>query len=161
MTVLENVCFPLQEFTKMPQDTIREIALYKLSLAKFPLDLVHLYPAELSGGMIKRAALARAIVLDAQILFLDEPTAGLDPQSAASLDELVLHLKELLGLTIVIITHDVDTLWRVTDRVAFLGEKRVLAVDTMQQLCAHSHPLLQAYFSGPRGRIAALEHRDL
>lgn len=160
MTVLENVCFPLREFTKLSLAMVQEIALYKLSLAKFPLDLVHLYPAELSGGMIKRVALARAIVQDAEILFLDEPTAGLDPTSAAGLDELVLHLKKLLGLTIVVITHDVDTLWRVTDRVAFLGEKRVLAIDTMQNLHTNPHPLLQAYFSGPRGRAATPKGED-
>jgi len=159
LTVLENVSFPLQEFTQLRPSLIREIALYKLSMVKFPLDLADLYLSELSGGMIKRAALARAIALDAQILFLDEPTAGLDPESAASLDELILHLKNLLKLTVIIITHDIDTLWRVTDRVAFIGEKRVLAIDSIDKLCMSSHPLLQAYFTGPRGRVAALQHK--
>jgi phospholipid/cholesterol/gamma-HCH transport system ATP-binding protein len=150
MTVLENVSFPLKEYTQMSPKLIEEIALYKLAMTNFPLNLVHLYPSELSGGMVKRAALARAIVQDAEILFLDEPTAGLDPESAAILDELILSLKKWLGLTIVVITHDRDTLWNVTDRVAFLGEKRVILVDTMEQLQLEKHPLVQSYFSVER-----------
>lgn len=161
MSVLENVCFPLIEFTHLDPETSREIALYQLALTKFPLDLVDLYPAVLSGGMMKRAALARAIVLNPEILFLDEPTAGLDPQTANNLDLLLLHLRDSLGLTIIMITHDVDTLWRITDRVAFLGEKRVLAIDTIQQLSIHPHPELQAYFAGPRGKIGTVVPQDI
>ena len=155
LTVLENVCFPLKEFTDLSDALIQEVGLYKLSMANFPLESVNCYPSELSGGMVKRAALARAIVQDAEILFLDEPTAGLDPESAAALDSLILSLKHSLELTIVIVTHDLDTLWRVTDRVAFLGEKKVLAVDNMHNLSNHEHPMLKAYFSGPRGRAAS------
>ena len=110
------------------------------------------YPAQLSGGMRKRAALARALALDPELLFLDEPTAGLDPRSAAELDHLVLQLRQSLGLTFVIVTHDLDTLWKVPDKIVFLGEGRVLAATTMQQLMQHSHPAIRTYFSGRTGR---------
>ncbi|MGE3921114.1 MAG: ABC transporter ATP-binding protein [Gammaproteobacteria bacterium] len=123
LTTLENVMFPLQEKTGLPQNSIVELAKLKLNLVGFPLDSIHKYPAELSGGMQKRAGLARAIALDPELLFLDEPTTGLDPEGATSLDELVISLKNDLGLTIVIVTHDLDTLWSVADRVAVIGEK--------------------------------------
>lgn len=151
-TVLQNVCFPLVELTKLPQHLIEEIAMVKISMAQFPLDAVHKFPSELSGGMLKRAALARAIVMDPDILFLDEPTAGLDPNSASRLDDLVKNLQESLNLTIVIVTHDLDTLWRVTDRVAFLGEKKALAVESMQALVNNTHPEIVNYFNNPRAR---------
>ena len=162
LTVLENICFPLREFTQLSDALIKEVALLKLKMANFPLDLAHLYPAELSGGMLKRAALARAIAQDAKLLFLDEPTAGLDPETAGALDELVKRLRDYLGLTIVIVTHDLDTLWQITDRVAFLGEKRVLAVDTIKKLSTSTHPLLKAYFQGPRARSAkaTYQHKE-
>lgn len=156
LTVLENVSFPLQEFTKLSQSMIEDIAMLKMSMSRFPLDSVQKYPSELSGGMLKRAALARAIVMDPEILFLDEPTAGLDPISAGALDELVLDLQSSLGLTIVIVTHDMDTLWSVTDRVAFLGEKKVIQVDPMETLSKSEHPLVKKYFTGPRARNAQL-----
>jgi phospholipid/cholesterol/gamma-HCH transport system ATP-binding protein len=105
--------------------------------------------------MLKRAAVARALALDPEILFLDEPTAGLDPQSASAFDDLVIQLKESLGLTVVLVTHDLDTLWRVTDRVAFLAEKKVVALAPIAELSAFPHPEVRAYFSGPRGRTAA------
>lgn len=155
LTVLENVAFPLQEYTHLSQATIRAIAALKLALVGLPQQAAHKFPSELSGGMLKRAALARALALDPELLFLDEPTAGLDPQSASGLDELVLQLKETLGLTLVIVTHDLDTLWQITDRVAFLGEGKVLAIDTMQKLAVMPHPLIQAYFSGKRAQAAA------
>lgn len=156
LTVLENVCFPLRTFTKLPSAIQEQIALLKIALAGLPLSTASKYPAELSGGMQKRAALARAIALDPELLFLDEPTAGLDPQSAEGLDDLVLHLRKNLGLTVVVITHDLDTIERVTDRVAFLGEGKVLAALPLTQLMEQQHPLIKAYFSGPRGQ----RHKD-
>jgi phospholipid/cholesterol/gamma-HCH transport system ATP-binding protein len=152
LTVLQNTAFPLHEHTTLDEKTIQELALLKILSAGLPIEAAHKYPNELSGGMEKRAALARAIVLDPELLFLDEPTAGLDPLAAAALDELVLNLKNLLGLTIVMVTHDLDSLWRVADRVAFLGEGRVLAVEPLTELIANKHPLIQEYFSGARGR---------
>ncbi len=151
-TVLQNVCFPLLELTHLPPKLIEEIAMVKISMAQFPLEAIHKFPSELSGGMLKRAALARAIVMDPDILFLDEPTAGLDPSSASRLDDLVKSLQESLNLTIVIVTHDLDTLWRVTDRVAFLGEKKALAVESMQALVNNTHPEIVNYFNNPRAK---------
>jgi phospholipid/cholesterol/gamma-HCH transport system ATP-binding protein len=150
LTVLDNTCFPLRELTDLPESLIQEIAMLKISMAEFPLDSVYKYPSELSGGMLKRAALARAIVMDPKILFLDEPTAGLDPNAASKLDDLINRLQKSLHLTILVVTHDLDTLWRVADRVAFLGDKRVLAVDSMQALLRHSAPLIVEYFSNSR-----------
>lgn len=150
LTVLDNTCFPLRELTDLPESLIREIAMLKISMAEFPLDSVYKYPSELSGGMLKRAALARAIVMDPKILFLDEPTAGLDPNAASKLDDLINRLQKSLHLTILVVTHDLDTLWRVADRVAFLGDKRVVAVDTMQALLRHTNPLIVEYFSNSR-----------
>lgn len=154
LTVLENVAFPLTEHTTLDPKTINQLALLKIVMAELPASAAYKYPSELSGGMEKRAALARAIVMDPELLFLDEPTAGLDPHAAAGLDELVLNLKKNLGLTIVLVTHDLDTLWTVTDRVAFLGEGKVLAVAPMAELVKDSHPEIKEFFSGPRGRVA-------
>lgn len=154
LTVLENVAVPLREHTRLSDGLIRELAAIKIGLAGFPADSLSKYPNELSGGMRKRAALARAIAMDPELLFLDEPTAGLDPVSASGFDDLVRHLRELLGLTIVIVTHDLDSLWRVTDRVAVLGHGRVLGVGTMEELSASADPLIHEYFFGPRGRAA-------
>ena len=150
LSVLENVVFVLKELTALPKDIIETIAYMKIKMAQFPLDSVHKYPSELSGGMLKRAALARAIVMDPELLFLDEPTTGLDPISAASLDSLVVDLQKSLGLTIVLVTHDPDTLWTAVDRVAFLGDKRVLAVKPMAELVKDPNPLIQAYFASAR-----------
>lgn len=160
LTVLENTSFPLVEHTSLNRRMIRELALLKIVLTGLPVDSAIKYPAELSGGMQKRAALSRAIVLDPELVFLDEPTAGLDPESAAGLDDLILSLKKTMGLTVVIITHDVDTLWKVTDRVAFLGEGKVLCVDKMANLVKNPHPLIQKFFSGPRGRTAESIYND-
>ncbi len=154
LTVAENVALPLREHTDLTDLEIRELAYIKIGLAGLPADAAHKYPRELSGGLRKRAALARAIALDPELLLLDEPSAGLDPLAASSLDELVLSLKELLKLTIIIVTHDLDLLWRVTDRVAILGEGRVLGEGTMTALSASTHPLVREYFHGPRGRAA-------
>ncbi len=155
LTVQENVAFPMQLHTDLPQNFINELALLKIALVGLPVNSAANYPAELSGGMIKRAAVARAIALDPKLLFLDEPTAGLDPLGASALDELILNLKKSLKLTIVLITHDLDTLWRVTDRVAVIGDKKVLQVGTMQELYHSDIPLIKNYFSGPRARAAA------
>jgi phospholipid/cholesterol/gamma-HCH transport system ATP-binding protein len=154
LTVQENTAFPLREHTDLDEKTINQLATLKILLAGLPLDAANKYPAELSGGMQKRAGIARAIVLDPELLFLDEPTSGLDPDSAGAFDELILNLQKTMGLTIVMVTHDLDSLWRVTNRVAFLGEGKVLCVDSMPTLIKNSHPLIQDFFKGPRGRTA-------
>ncbi len=154
LTVSENVGLPLREHTSLGDQLIDEIAAVKIALTGLPASAGRKYPAELSGGMRKRAALARAIALDPKLLFLDEPTAGLDPLSAAGFDELVRHLKELLGFTIFMVTHDLDLLWRVADRVAFMVAGRIAGVGTMQELSTSQEPLIREYFDGPRGRGA-------
>lgn len=155
LTVLENICFVLKELAQLDEKLMLDVAMTKAALANFPADAVHKYPSELSGGMIKRAALARAIALDPELLLLDEPTSGLDPQASNSLDELVVALRDALDLTIVLVTHDVDTLWQATDRVAFLGDKQVLACEPMAKLAKNPHPLIQAYFNNPRTHAAS------
>ena len=154
LSVTENVAVPLREHTALSESLIQEIAVLKIAFTGFPLASITKYPNELSGGMRRRAGLARAIALDPELLFLDEPTSGLDPISAAGFDELVQHLKEWLKLTIVIITHDLDSLWRIADRVAVLGNGKVLGVGTMEELSHSADPLLHEYFHGPRGRAA-------
>lgn len=146
LTVLENTAFPLQEHTALDNETIRKLALLKIVLAGLPIEAATKYPAELSGGMQKRAALARAIVLDPELIFLDEPTAGLDPNNVAAFDQLILNLQSTMGLTIVIISHDIDSLRRVTNRVAFLGEGKVLSVEPLAKLIKNPHPLIQDFF---------------
>lgn len=155
LSVRENVALPLQEHTALPARLIDELARLKIALAGLPADAADKLPDQLSGGMIKRAAVARALALDPELLLLDEPTAGLDPLGAAAFDELVLELRAALGLTVLIVTHDLDTLWRVTDRVAFLGERRVLACAPVAELARAVHPQIHAYFAGPRARAAA------
>jgi phospholipid/cholesterol/gamma-HCH transport system ATP-binding protein len=154
LTLLENVLFPLKEYTRLPAATRNQLAVLKILLTGLEAEAANKYPAELSGGMQKRGALARAIALDPELLFLDEPTAGLDPNSAGDLDQLILKLHDSLGLTIVIVTHDLDTLWTVTDRVVFLGEGKVLAAAPMAELMHLEHPLIHDYFSGPRAQFA-------
>ena len=122
LTLLENVIFPLKEHTNLSDANNQDLALLKILMAGLPIEAAAKYPAELSGGMQKRGGLARAIVLDPELVFLDEPTAGLDPNTAAGFDELILNLQSTMGLTIVMVTHDLDSLWKVTNRVAFLGE---------------------------------------
>lgn len=140
LTVKQNVAVPLQEHTDLPARLIDELALLKIALAGLAPDAASLYPRELSGGMSKRAAVARALALDPEILFLDEPTAGLDPVSAEAFDALIVQLKSSLDLTVVLVTHDLDTLWRVTDRVAFLAAKRVAACAPIADLPATRTP---------------------
>ncbi|MEZ5582457.1 MAG: ATP-binding cassette domain-containing protein [Candidatus Competibacteraceae bacterium] len=156
LTIRENVAVPLLEHTHLPRATVNAIAELKIALAGLPAYAADNYPAELSGGMIKRAALARALALDPDLLFLDEPSAGLDPVSANALDELILQLKDSLGLTVVMVTHDLDSLWRVTDRVAFIGERRIIGYASMAALTQSEHPLIQQYLGGPRGRAARM-----
>lgn len=150
LTVLENIALPIKEHAQLSAGLIQELAQLKLQLVGLPADAAARYPDELSGGMTKRAAVARALALDPELLFLDEPTSGLDPVGAAAFDELILELKHLLSLTVVMVTHDPDSLWRTADRVAFLGEGRVLALDTITAVAANPHPEIQRYFSGPR-----------
>ncbi len=154
LTLLENVLFPLQEYTPFPPDLQKDLAMIKITQTGLEPEAAYKYPAELSGGMQKRGALARAIVLDPELLFLDEPTAGLDPNSANDLDQLVLKLRNYFGFTIVIVTHDLNTLWTVPDRVMFLGDGRVLAAMSMTELVKQTHPLIASYFSGERAQWA-------
>ena len=151
LTVRHNVGLPLREHSDLDAALIDQIAESKLALTGLPADAGLKRPAELSGGMLKRAALARAIALDPELLFLDEPTSGLDPASSAGVDELILHTHTLFGPTMVIVTHDLDLLWQVCDRVAVLGEGRVLALGTMAELSSHAHPIVGAYFTERRG----------
>ncbi|MDF1759510.1 MAG: ATP-binding cassette domain-containing protein [Coxiellaceae bacterium] len=150
LTVLENVMFPLKVFTQLDEHARTEIALLKLVMTGLPADAADRYPSELSGGMKKRAALARALARDPELLLLDEPTSGLDPKSASDFDELILKLKNSLKLTIVMVSHDPTSLWDVADKVAFMGEGRVLAMEPMQQLVKKRHPKIREYFSSPR-----------
>jgi phospholipid/cholesterol/gamma-HCH transport system ATP-binding protein len=161
LNVLENTSFPLHEHTHLAKETIEELALLKILFAGLPPEAGAKYPAELSGGMQKRAGLARAIVLDPELLFLDEPTSGLDPESAAAFDELIQDLQATLDLTIVMVTHDLDSLWKVANRVAFLGEGKVLCVDEVAKVAANPHPMIQQFFHGPRGRVAEKIYKDV
>ncbi|MBI4523988.1 MAG: ATP-binding cassette domain-containing protein [Deltaproteobacteria bacterium] len=154
LTVAENVAVPLVEHTRLSRRLIRDIAAVKVGLAGFPRASVSKYPNELSGGMRRRAALARALALDPELLFLDEPTAGLDPVSAAGFDDLIRELKQLLRLTIVVVTHDLDSLWQITDRVAVLGNGKIVGIGTMDELSRSEDPIVREYFFGPRGRAA-------
>ena len=155
LTVAENVEVPLREFYPEIGDQLRhEIARFKVMLSGLPADAAAKYPSELSGGMRKRAGLARALALDPELLFLDEPTAGLDPIGAAAFDALTKELQETLGLTVFLITHDLDTLHEICDRVAVIADKQVIAVGTIPELLALDHPWIQEYFNGPRGRAA-------
>lgn len=155
LTVAENVQLPLREFYgKIDQGLLDEIAAYKVVMTGLPAEAGPKFPAELSGGMRKRAGLARALALDPELLFLDEPTAGLDPIGAAAFDDLTKSLQRTMGLTVFLITHDLDTLYAICDRVAVLADKRVIAVGTIDELLALDHPWIQEYFNGPRGRAA-------
>ena len=155
LTVAENVQVPLREYyPNLDQQLLDEIAAYKVVMAGLSPDAGPKYPAELSGGMKKRAGLARALALDPMLLFLDEPTAGLDPIGAAAFDELTKSLQKTLGLTVFLITHDLDTLYAICDRIAVLADNKVIAVGTIPELLALDHPWIQEYFNGPRGRAA-------
>jgi phospholipid/cholesterol/gamma-HCH transport system ATP-binding protein len=156
LTVAENVEVPIREyFPYIEEQLLDEIASYKIAMSGLPANAGPKFPSELSGGMIKRAGLARALALDPELLFLDEPTAGLDPIAAAGFDELIKALQRKLGLTVFLITHDLDTLYAICDRVAVLADRKVIAVGTIPELLALDHPWIQEYFNGPRGRAAA------
>jgi phospholipid/cholesterol/gamma-HCH transport system ATP-binding protein len=157
LTVLQNVQFPMIEHLQLPAAALAELAMLKIRLVGLPADAADKYPAQLSGGMVKRAALARALALDPQLLFLDEPTSGLDPISAAAFDELVRHLHQQLRLTVVMITHDLDTIFYNCNRVGVIVDRR-MEEDTLARIVDYPHPWIQAYFHGERAR--AREHRD-
>lgn len=147
MTVLENVQFPMQEFTALEPELIQELALLKVALVGLAPDAAVKYPSQLSGGMQRRAAAARAIAMDPELLFLDEPTTGLDPHSARLFDELIVFLKKALNLTIVMVSHDIESLKRTTDRVAFVGDGQILSVEPIDILMKNDHPLIAEYFN--------------
>jgi len=154
LTVIENIALPLIEHADLPRADAEHLARVKLALAGLPPEAGDKYPSELSGGMVKRAALARALALDPALLFLDEPTAGLDPIGAAAFDQLLLTLRASLGLTVFMVTHDLDTIYTTCDRVAVLSRKRVLVAGPLQQVAATDDPWVRDYFHGPRGRAA-------
>ncbi|MDI1326044.1 MAG: ATP-binding cassette domain-containing protein [Brevundimonas sp.] len=154
LSVIENVASPLVEHTRLPKNVIRELAEMKIAMVGLRPDSHHLKPAELSGGMRKRVGLARALALDPELLFLDEPTAGLDPIGAAAFDDLIRRLADDLGLTVFMITHDLDSLYAITDKVAVVADKRIVAKATVQELERSDHPWIKEYFLGPRGRAA-------
>ena len=160
LTTSENVALPLREHTGLNDELIKEIAALKLAMAGLEPEAGRQYPSELSGGMLKRASLARALALDPELLFLDEPTAGLDPESAGGVDNLVRRLRDLFGLTIVMVTHDLDLLWQVSDRVAVLAEGKFQGIGSMTELSQMEHPSIRRFFDGPRGRAAQLQSRN-
>lgn len=147
MTVLENIMFPMREFTDLNDDFIRPLAMLKIKMVGLPKEAAGKYPAELSGGMQRRAAAARAIAMDPELLFLDEPTTGLDPLGARKFDQLILFLRDALQLTIVMISHDMESLKNATDRIAFVGEGKILAVAPFDELIKNPHPAIAEYFS--------------
>ncbi|MDF1827053.1 MAG: ATP-binding cassette domain-containing protein [Legionellaceae bacterium] len=147
MSVLENIMFPMQELANLPEEFIKQLALIKLVLVGLPPHAAYKLPSELSGGMQRRAAAARAIAMDPELLFLDEPTSGLDPLGAKQFDELILFLRRALNLTVVIVSHDIDSLSRTANRVAFVGEGKILAIDPIDKLMKNKHPLISKYFS--------------
>jgi phospholipid/cholesterol/gamma-HCH transport system ATP-binding protein len=155
LTVAENVEVPLREFyPRLSEKLLDEIAAYKIVMSGLSADAGPKFPAELSGGMRKRAGIARALALDPELLFLDEPTAGLDPIGAAAFDQLIVELRDRLDLTVLLITHDLDTLYAICDRVAVIADRKVIAIGTIPELLALDHEWIQEYFRGPRGRAA-------
>ena len=154
LTVAQNIQVALKEHLRMPQKLMDEIAALKIGLVGLPPEAGPKYPSELSGGMRKRAGLARALALDPEIVFLDEPTAGLDPIGASAFDELIKNLQATLGLTVFMVTHDLDSLYAICDRIAVLAEKKVLVTGTIAEMMTQEHPWIREYFHGPRGRAA-------
>ena len=154
LTVRENIMVPLREHTNLSVKLMRELADMKVHMVGLPPKAATLYPSDLSGGMKKRAGLARSLALDPEILFLDEPTAGLDPVGANAFDELILGLREAMDLTVLLITHDLDTLYTTCDRVAVLVDKRIAIADSLHKVQEYDHPWVQEYFGGPRSRAA-------
>ncbi len=152
LTVKENIQVPMREYLDLPMEMMDELALMKIRMVGLAADAADKYPSELSGGMIKRAALARALALDPDLVFLDEPTSGLDPIGATEFDELIAKLRDTLGLTVYMVTHDLDSLFSVCDRIAVLGQKRVLVEGTVEDMLACDDPWVQSYFRGKRAR---------
>lgn len=152
LTVMENVQVPMREYLDLPKPLMDELAMLKIELVGLPRDAGPKFPSELSGGMIKRAALARALALDPDLVFLDEPTSGLDPIGAADFDELVIKLRDTLGLTVYMVTHDLDSLFTACDRIAVLGNRRVLVEGTVQDMLKSEEPWVKSYFRGKRAR---------
>ncbi len=155
LTVRENVGAPLIEHTQLPSKTIDDLARVKIAMSGLPPSAAELFPGELSGGMQKRAGVARALAIDPELLMMDEPTSGLDPLVAAQIDELVATLTKALGVTVLLITHDLDTLYAICDRVAVLADKKVAAIGPVSELRRSDHPWIKDYFAGPRGEAAA------
>jgi phospholipid/cholesterol/gamma-HCH transport system ATP-binding protein len=153
LTALQNVQFPIREYLKLSPRLIEEIALAKLEMVGLDAGVRGKYPSELSGGMVKRVALARALALDPDIVFLDEPTSGLDPIGAAEFDALIRTLQRTLGLSVFMVTHDLDSLHTVCDRIAVLSEGRIIATGPIEAMLASEHPWLKSYFRGKRGRL--------
>ncbi len=158
LTVAQNIRVPFKEHAKLPPKLVGDLIRVKISMVGLTQEAGAKYPSELSGGMRKRAALARALALDPEILFLDEPTAGLDPIAAAAFDSLIRDLQRSLNLTVVLVTHDLDTLAAIADRIAVLVDRRII-LGTMDSLLAEQDPWIREYFHGPRGRAAVLAHR--
>jgi phospholipid/cholesterol/gamma-HCH transport system ATP-binding protein len=155
LTALQNVQFPMREYLKLSPRLMEEIAVAKLEMVGLGADVRGKFPAELSGGMVKRVALARALALDPDIVFLDEPTSGLDPIGAAEFDQLIRTLQRTLGLSVFMVTHDLDSLHAVCDRIAVLSEGKVIAAGSIETMLASEHPWLKSYFQGSRGRQIA------
>jgi phospholipid/cholesterol/gamma-HCH transport system ATP-binding protein len=156
LTVKQNIQFPIREYLKLSDRLLDEIAYAKLEMVGLPADAGDKFPAELSGGMTKRVALARALALDPEIVFLDEPTSGLDPIGAGDFDELIRTLQRTLGLTVFMVTHDLDSLHHICDRIAVLADRKVIAAGPMAMMLASEHPWMKAYFRGKRARVAGL-----
>jgi phospholipid/cholesterol/gamma-HCH transport system ATP-binding protein len=158
LTVSQNVQTPLREFHDISHGLRCDLACLKISMVGLQPEAANKYPSELSGGMRKRAGLARALILDPDLVFLDEPTAGLDPVGAAAFDGLIRELQEVLGLTVFLVTHDLDTLAAICDRIAVLAENRIYAIGTLEEMMALDHPWIHEYFHGPRARAALDDH---
>lgn len=159
LNVMQNVQLPMVEHLEQTNEERDEIALKKIEMVGLPREAAKKYPSQLSGGMIKRAALARALALDPKLLFLDEPTSGLDPISAAAFDELLVSLRDKLGLTVVMITHDLDTIFRTCNRVGVIVDKR-MEIDTLEGIVNHTHPWIRDYFHGERARARLAARGD-